>query len=69
MIDHPNTWENETLVYLNVGSKFDLHKWISKIYYKDLDFSIFKEPDLDHEATAIACLTDKRNIFSNLPLL
>lgn len=68
MLDHPNTWENETLVYLNIGNKVDLHKWIAKIHYKDLEYSIFKEPDLDHEATAVACLTDK-GLFSGLTLL
>lgn len=69
MLEHPRTWENETLVYLNVGSMQDLQRWIDKIYYKDLDFATFKEPDLDNEVTAVACLTDKRNIFNNLPLL
>lgn len=69
MLEHPNTWENETLVYLNAGSEFELSKWISKIHYKDMDYSVFKEPDLGNETTAVACLTDKSNIFSNLSLL
>ena len=69
MLEHPSTdWVNQTLVYLNIGNADALHKWKSKIHYKDMDYSTFTEPDLNDETTAIACLTDKK-LFNGLPLL
>lgn len=69
MLDNPvNTWNNQTLVYINIGTASALEQWKSKIYYKDMSYSEFKEPDLNNETTAIACLTDKK-LFNGLPLL
>lgn len=68
MLDYPNTWMNQTLVYLNIESQSNLHKWIDKIHYKDMEYSTFVEPDLNNEITSIACLTDKK-LFTGLPLL
>lgn len=69
LIDHPNNeWFNQTLVYLNIGDIVSLNNIKNKLHYKDIDYTVFKEPDLNDEITAIACLTDKK-IFNGLTLL
>ena len=68
MLDYPETWKNQTLVYINIGTEDELLRWKQKIHYKDMNYSEFKEPDLNDETTAIACLTD-RNVFNGLSLL
>ena len=55
-------------MYLNVGDKESLERWLEKVHYKDMEYSIFREPDIDNEITALACLTDKK-MFNGLPLL
>ena len=69
LIEHPNqTWNNNYLIYLGVSEK-ELHRWVTKLKYKNDDYSIFKEPDLDNKITAIACLADDKNIFKKLKLM
>lgn len=64
LLEHPNGWKNEYLVYL----KADVEKWYDKLKYLGLDFSIFKEPDLGNKMTAIAIENDGR-LFRNLKLI
>jgi len=53
---------------LNVGNKESLEKWLNKVHYKDMEYSVFREPDINNEITALACLTDSK-MFNGLPLL
>lgn len=40
MLDNPNnTWNNQTLIYLNVGNAESLHQWETKLRYKDMEFT------------------------------
>ena len=58
--EHPQqTWKNGYLIYL-YG---DVKKWMRKL--KDHDCSIFMEPDLNNQVTAIATY-NKGEIFRNL---
>ncbi|MFW5793990.1 MAG: hypothetical protein ACOCV1_00720 [Bacillota bacterium] len=49
-------------------SEFDLKKWISKIERLDIHYSVFREPDLNNQITAIATVSDGK-LFKNLSLL
>lgn len=64
LLEHPNGWKNEYLVYL----KADVEKWYDKLKYLGLDFSIFKEPDIGNKMTTIAIENDGR-LFRNLKLI
>lgn len=67
---HPNTWENQTLVYLDVGCLNGiktLEKWEYLLQDKYL-LAKFCEPDLNYELTAIAVL-DADRLVKRLPLL
>ena len=52
MIEHPNSkdWHNDYLIYLSA----DVNKWRRKLDYYDVDFTEFREPDLDNKVTALA---------------
>jgi hypothetical protein len=52
MLEHPNSreWHNDYLIYLSA----DVDKWKQKLNFYDVDYTEFKEPDLDYKATAIA---------------
>lgn len=65
----PSTeWKNGTLVYLGVDNLFQLEKLKYQLTLNDISFVEFKEPDIDHETTAIA--TDKYSKkFKKLNLL
>jgi len=54
-------WQNETLIYLGVKGLKQLENLKRKFHYEGINFVEFKEPDLDHEITAIA--TDVHNKF------
>lgn len=55
------TWNNNYLIYLYAN----IEKWIYKLKMKDLEFSIFYEPDLDNIPTSIAIESDG-TMFKNL---
>lgn len=59
------TWKNETVVYLSCN--------IDQIIYRleGQDISIFREPDLDNQITAVAILGNSQNerVFKKLKLL
>ena len=52
MLEHPNSreWHNDYLIYLSA----DVDKWKQKLNIYDVDYTEFKEPDLDYKVTAIA---------------
>ena len=56
--DQFKLWNNETIVYLGVWNLIDLREWNIKLVKANKVFSIFREPDLDHQETAIACYDD-----------
>ncbi len=60
-------WDNQTLVYVTVPNLEHLHIWMRKCTQNGLVGTGFKEPDINNEITAIACLTDG-NLFDKLPL-
>jgi len=61
-------WKNGTLIYLGINNKEELEYWCHKLNSRSIPWIGFKEPDLNHELTSIACLSDGK-IFSNLKLL
>lgn len=63
------TWSNGILVYLQVASELAILDIADDLRNQNLDFSIFREPDIGNEVTAIACCPKNGNIFGHLPLL
>ena len=61
-------WKNGTLIYLGIQDEEELVQWCKKLDRKGIKWIGFREPDLDNQLTAIACLSDGRP-FSNLKLL
>lgn len=57
-------WNNGYLIYLYA----DIDRWANKLERLNYKFSVFKEPDLDNELTAISILCDGK-LFKNLKLL
>ena len=70
-IDHPKIfseqWKNQTLLFLGVRNLIELRRWNFELTRKYKMHSIFREPDLDNQETAIACY-DTGEIFKELPL-
>jgi hypothetical protein len=67
-LQHPNDfkeWKNHYLIVLSVRNLIELRKYIFKKWY--LNHSIFYEPDLENQPTALACYCDGK-IFSKLKL-
>jgi hypothetical protein len=58
-------WNNNYLIYLYA----DVEKWKKKLTREGINFSEFKEPDLDYQLTAIACQDDSGELFKNLNLV
>jgi hypothetical protein len=54
--DISNIWQNESnyLVILSVKNEYELNKLIEKAILKNIKFSIFREPDINNQVTAIA---------------
>lgn len=67
LLDHPNqNWNNNYLIYLSA----DIKKWqylLSHKYKKE--YTIFKEPDLNNQVTALATQDDSGKIFRKLDLI
>ena len=55
------SWKNETLIYLGVKDLFHLEKLIHQFDLLSTPYTVFREPDLDNEITAIA--TDNGNKY------
>ena len=69
LIEHPDAkWTNGTLIYLTVRNLQMLNFWREKCIANGLSISVFREPDLNNEMTAFACLSDN-GIFKKLKLL
>jgi hypothetical protein len=66
LLDNKNTqtWNNNYLIYVYA----DIDKWIYKLKLKDLNYSIFYEPDLGNIPTAIAIESDG-SMFKNLKMV
>jgi hypothetical protein len=60
-------WNNETIVFLGVSNLLAIRMWNMKLTEAGKHFSMFREPDLDGQETAIACF-DVGDIFKELPL-
>ena len=60
-------WDNQHFVYLTV-SKFQLKKYMNELDINDIQYELFREPDIGNQITSIACLS-KDNSFKKLNLL
>jgi len=61
-------WGNQTIVFLGVSNLLALRAWNEKLTTVGKYFSVFREPDLDGQETAIACF-DLGVIFKDLHLV
>jgi hypothetical protein len=68
LVEFPDLWRNQTLVYLKIKNEDKLIEWRDKLIVRGIPYAIFREPDLQNQATALACLSDG-NMFKNLDLL
>lgn len=72
MIDHnPHLdfkWNNGSIICLELGTEKALRRWIKKLKDRGIKISIFREPDMNHEITAIAAL-HQGDIFHGIPLI
>jgi len=72
LIDHsPHTegkWNNGSIICLELGNEKSLKRWIKKLEENNIKYSLFREPDMDHEITAIAAL-HTGEIFHGIPLI
>lgn len=63
---HTQTWNNETIVVLQVS---DVEVWKDKLDILGEEYSYFLEPDVDNLMTALAVKTDRHSIFKKLKLM
>ena len=68
VLNRPNVWTNEILIYLGVKSLFSLEIIKDRFKKQDIDFIEFREPDLNNEITAIATINENK-IIQKLNLL
>lgn len=71
LIDYPDEqgeWNNNYLIFLKTDNLLTMEKLIDKMKRNRMKFSVFKEPDLNDEITALACYTKRDSIFKNLKL-
>ena len=65
LLNHPDQkWNNNYLIYVSA----DINKWKQRLNIMDIDYTEFKEPDLDYQTTAIAVLNNDK-IFKKLKLI
>jgi hypothetical protein len=68
--DSATQWNNQTLVYLEVENLEKLEWWCFKLERKNINWTEFREPDLNNELTAICVLLEEdNNVFNGLDLL
>lgn len=65
MMEHPQEWKNEFLIYLYA----DTEKWKRILQERGIPYSFFREPDLNNVITAIAVRDDSGEMFKNLKLV
>lgn len=72
LIDHSphlkGEWNNGSIICLELGNENSLKKWLNKLEKYNIKTSIFREPDMDYQITAIAALHEV-DIFKGIPLL
>ena len=66
MIEHPHSkqWHNDYLIYLSA----DISKWKRKLEFLEVNYTEFKEPDLDNQTTALAVFGHEE-LFKNLKIV
>ena len=65
MINNPNQdWNNSYLIYVSA----DISKWKERLNILEIDYTEFREPDLNNQVTALAILNNDK-IFKNLKLV
>ena len=65
LLEHPKQdWNNQYLIYLYAN----VDNWKRKLDMFGLDYSSFREPDLDNALTALA-VEDEGKMFKNLKLV
>ena len=53
---------------MRVDSEYDLESWTEKLKEIEINYAIFREPDIGNQMTSIAAVTDS-DVFSELRLL
>ena len=65
LLNHPNqNWNNSYLIYVSA----DISKWKERLDILEIDYTEFREPDLNNQVTALAILNNDK-IFKNLKLI
>ena len=65
LLTHPNQeWNNNYLIYVSA----DVDKWKDRLNITNVDYTEFKEPDLDYQTTALAVLNNDK-MFKKLKLI
>ena len=65
LLDHPKQdWNNNYLIYVAA----DIPKWKERLEILNMDYTEFKEPDLNNQITALAVLNNGK-IFKKLKLI
>lgn len=64
-------WNNHTLVYLQIDNLKKLKNWLFKFEKRNIETSVFYEPDLNNEMTAFCGLVSEKDsgFLSSLNLL
>lgn len=60
MLNYPETWKNQTLVYLRVENENNLFQYLERVCKIGGKYSPFYEPDMDDQMTAMAVLSDPK---------
>ena len=68
IIEYPHLWKNEYLIYLQIDDLNKLCEWEWKLKRDGKEFSVFREPDINDEPTAIAVCDDGK-MFKKLKLI
>lgn len=53
-------WNNSYLIYLEVYSEAQLKYWRFKFHKRNIDITVFREPDIDNSVTAFCALLDEK---------
>lgn len=65
LLSHPHQeWNNNYLIYVSA----DITQWKRKLDILEIDYTEFKEPDLNNEITALAVLNNDK-LFKKLQLI
>ena len=65
LLDHPQQdWNNNYLIYVTA----DIPKWKERLDIFEMDYTEFREPDLDNQVTALAVLNNDK-MFKHLKLI